>query len=200
MMKAQLKILKQLSFRQIKIFIVAAAMMITFYIIWNYVYIPVKKDFKKNSEELVSVSQRVKAVEGFIPMGETTGEQIKKMKADLEALTKKLPTDEEESLNMFTEFMRQLDIRVESTNISNRKFLLDDQNTKMIVDGQNVEILLITFRLKSDYEGVVRLITQMRESIPAFVSVERVTIDAAREENEKLSVILDVNMYLLAKK
>ena len=190
---------KQFSVRQIKIIIVAVAIVVTFIIIWMYIYIPVKSDFKKISKELVTVNERIRKVEGYIPQGETTQEQIAKLKEDFDLLSQKVPEEEGESLKMLMDFIRALNIQVDSTKSSNRKLLLDERNAKMVIDNKSVEMLLISIKLRSTYKQLVELIAMLRKSIPAYMSVQRLVIDASKDGSDKLDATLDLNLYLLTK-
>jgi Tfp pilus assembly protein PilO len=192
--------LKHLTVRQINIVIVALTIVVTFVIVWLYVYIPVKGDFGKISSQLEAVNQRVKTIEANIPRNETTAEHVSELKQTFLELSQRVPEDEGEVLKLLTDFIRGLNMRIEFSKTGDRRLWLDDSKKAIEVDNKQCEMLPVNFRLKGTYKQLIELVAVMRESIPALIRIERVFIESSAEQADILNILLDINLYLFTKK
>src|SRR5262245_17051855 len=125
MNKIKLLRFKELSVRQINIFIVTFTIILIFIIIWLNVFLPVRTNFGKVSSQLTEVNKRIKQIEAFVPKGATVQEQVDKLKVELATVSEKVPEEEGESVAVLMEFIRALNLKVEYTKTLDRKLLLD---------------------------------------------------------------------------
>ncbi|OGX08685.1 MAG: hypothetical protein A2Z88_11510 [Omnitrophica WOR_2 bacterium GWA2_47_8] len=126
-------------------------------------------------------------------------EGIKSFEEKMAALNSKFPAKEEESLGLVSELARKRNIQVLSVKSSPKAFFMDENQQQVMVDGKICHKILISVDMKSTYEDLIDYIKALKDSLPAYVTVENLRINKDLSATSAvLNISLDINLYLLS--
>lgn len=149
-------------------------------------------------KELMTAEDQIKEIEAVISKTKTLGEGIRLLKQRYQELDKRFPIAEEDSLRMLSELAKKLNIELISVKPESKKALFDGHNKNLQIEGRTCQVIYISIEMRCFYKDLVKYLEILKESLPAFMTVERLKINKDRFGMQKLNIILGINFYLLA--
>lgn len=148
--------------------------------------------------DLIAAERRLKEIEEIMsPVG-----SVHLARLALEARARKLndafPKDESDTLRSLAETAQRLHIELESIRPQPQTVLTEEGGLAVSIEGRQSRTVRVSVEMKCAYKDLVRYIHELKETIPAFTSVDRVSIDKDVSEQARLHVVLDITVYLLS--
>lgn len=183
---------------QKKITIIGLAILLAFLVFWLFIYLPSKNTVKRIKSELISADNEIGEIEAAISEAKTADEGIRLLKQRYQELNNKFPPGEEDSLRMLSDFAKKLNIEITSIKPggSKRPFL-DEDNKNVEIEGKTCQIVSVSIEMSCLYKDLVEYLQTLKESLPAFMSIEKLKISKDKLLTKKLNITLDLNLYLL---
>ena len=181
-----------------KINIIAGISVAAFIIFWVFLYIPSKKTIKKLKEELGIVQGQIRQIEGNFGEGGKLGDWIILLEKRYKALDSKFPEKEEEALGALSDLAKQHKIEIRSIQSQPKTFFLDKDAKKIDIEGKVCQIFRVSMELSASYQDLVEYIDALKESLPAYVTIESLRVNKSSSGSLKLNVALNVALYLLS--
>jgi len=182
---------------QKKIIIASASGLFIFLLLWAFFYYPASKEIANLKNELISTEQQIQGIEILLSGSQNRNEAIRLLKQRQEYLNNKFPPKEEESLRIITETARKMNIDVVSLQPGLRTEFLDEAGKQVIIDGRVANYIPITIEVVCFYKDLVGYLTELKNILPAFVSVINVNIKKDDQASGKIRATVGFNLYLL---
>ncbi len=191
--------IKNLSPSQKKIIIISLIVIAVFLIFWLFIYSPTKCSVQRYKRELISQESQIKEIEAVIGEAKTMDEGIRLLKARYQGLNNKFPQKEEDSLRMFSDIAKKLNIEIISIRPQPKREFLDEDNQKVEIEGATCLTVLVTIEMDCFYKDLVKYIQALKEASGlAFVTLEKLQITKDKSGTPKLNIVLDLSLYLLS--
>ena len=110
----------------------------------------------------------------------------------------KFPSREEEALRLVSEFARARGISIISMKSRPKTEFLDVENKSVGMEEKICRILPVSIELTSSYKDLGQYIEILNESLPAYVTIEKLKIRKESGTASDLRIILELNLYLLS--
>lgn len=184
---------------QKKIVIAALVVLATFLCFLVFVYLPSKNTVKAIKKELAGIERQIREIEGRI-----NGEDklsyvnIEALKNKASRLTNKFPSKEEESIKMLYDFARKSNIEIISLKPQPKTTFFSADNKEVSSDGKVLQTSYVFLQMKCLYKDLADYLTNLEKDLPAFMSVEKISISKDNYEVLRLNVELYLNLYLLS--
>jgi hypothetical protein len=124
-------------------------------------------------------------------------EAMRILKARQQYLSNKFPRQEEESLRLIPEIARKMNISIISLQPGERSEFLDGNGNQVVVDGKAASYLPITMEVVCFYKDVVNYLSELKNILPAFISVQNLSVRKDKQLNGKVRSTIGFNLYLL---
>ena len=175
----------------------SAAVLFIFLLFWVFLYFPSSKEITRLKKELNSTEQQIQGIEMFLSGSQNRDEAIRLLKARQLYLSNKFPQTEEDSLRLIPEVARKMGINVVSLQPGSITEFVDESGKRIIIDGKRASYLPITMEVVCFYKNLVGYLTELKDILPAFISV--VSLNAVKEKqlNGKVRSTIGFNLYLL---
>ena len=189
--------LKKLPQSQKKIIIVTLVGVTAFLIFWYFIYSPIRASLLKIRPEVYSLESQVRAVEKILKSAKTARVGVKLLKDRFQELNTKLFAKEEKSLILLSDFAKRLNIEIVSIKQQPKIALVDESGEKIDYSGRVLQIVPVSVEMKCFYKDLVKYLEMLRNSLPSFVTVEKLKINRVAPKSPRLNVVLEVNLYTL---
>lgn len=180
-----------------RIILVIAVFSILFLAFWLLFYLPAKSKMSRLKADLLLVQSQIRQIEVTATEGKSLEEGIKLLTERYRQAEERFPKKEEDSLRTLSNLARKLNITITSTRLQPKVLLLNENQQKMELEGRNCYKFVVTIEMKSAFKDLVRYMELLKESLPAYFTIDRLKIDKASAEAPFLNVALDVSLYLL---
>ncbi|MFA4992492.1 MAG: hypothetical protein WC571_00825 [Candidatus Omnitrophota bacterium] len=182
---------------QKKIIIMSAAGLFIFLLLWVFLYFPSNREITRLKRELALTQRQIQGIEILLAGSKSRDEAIYSLKQRQQYLDSKFPQKEEESLRIITEVARKMNISVVSLQPGLRAEFLDESGKQVLIDGRAVCYLPITIEVVCFYKDLVNYLTELKNVLPAFVSVSSLNINKDSRSTGKIQANAGFNLYLL---
>jgi len=182
---------------QKNIIIISAAVLFVFLLFWVFLYFPSSKEISGLKNELILTQQQIQGIEMLLSGSQSRDEAIRILKARQLYLSNKFPQQEEESLRLIPEIARKMNINIVSLQPGLRSEFLDEAGKQVIIDGKTANYLPITLEVVCFYKDMVNYLTELKNILPAFISVVSLNIGKDNQLNGKVHSTIGFNLYLL---
>lgn len=182
---------------QKKIIILGCIFFSGFLSLWIFVYLPASKEIRNLKSELALTERQIQEIELLLSGSENRDEAIRQLKQRQQYLSNRFPSREEESLRIITEFARKNNIEVISLQPGSKAEFLDEAGKQMVIDGKIANYLPIMMELRCFYKDLVKYLLELKNNLPAFVSVASLNIKKDNPLTGLLRVSVNFNLYLL---
>ena len=182
---------------QKNIIIISAAVLFVFLLFWVFLYFPSSKEISGLKSELILTQQQIQGIEMLLSGSQSRDEAIRILKARQLYLSNKFPQQEEESLRLIPEIARKMNINIVSLQPGLRSEFLDASGKQVIIDGKTANYLPITLEVVCFYKDMVNYLTELKNILPAFISVVSLNIEKDNQLNGKVHSTIGFNLYLL---
>lgn len=178
-----------------KILVVGLIVIVCFCLLWFFIFIPSKKKVTDIQLELLAIQEKIGQIEKIAGPSQTIDRGIKDAKARYQRLNSLFPDKEEEALKQLSHLAKKYNIEIISLNPHEKKLcsagLIDD------IEGKKCHRVFVSMQIRAFYKGLVGYIEALKESLPAFISIETLKI---RKFNPavQLDVLLEFNVYFLS--
>ncbi len=172
-------------------------MLFVFLLFWVFLYFPSSKEIAGLKNEFILTQQQIQGIEMLLSGSQSRDEAIRILKARQLYLSNKLPQQEEESLRLIPEIARKMNINVVSLQPGSRSEFLDEAGKQVIIDGRTANYLPITLEVVCFYKDMVNYLTELKNILPAFISVVSLNIGKDNQLNGKVHSTIGFNLYLL---
>lgn len=163
---------------------------------WVFFYLPGSAQLGRTKSELLKLQEEVGDIERVMDEIKTEGMSIESLKARYEQLHNRFPSKEEESLRQLTDFARKLNLEIVSLSPKPKRELTGRDNKAVLIDGRPCHLISVTLDMKGSYKYLVSYLKLVRESLPAFSTVELLRLGRMESEKDKLDIALELNLYL----
>lgn len=169
-----------------------------FLIPWFLVYLPTKNAVSRAKKELTAAETQIRQIEAIVDKAKSMEEGLTLLQGVFAKINNKFPRQEEESLAMLSDYARKLNIEVVSIKPSAKEFLFDEDGQKIGIEGRFCQSLPVSLELRCSYKDLVGYLEALKKEVTAYLSIEKLRINKDSLGPAKLSVILDINLYLLS--
>ena len=175
----------------------SAAGLFVFLLLWVFLYFPSSKEIASIQNELISTEQQIQGIEILLSGSQSRDEAIRILKTRQLYLSNKFPHAEEDSLRIIPEVARKMNIGVISLQPGLRVEFLDELGKQVIIDGKTANYLPITLEVVCFYKDMVSYLTELKNILPAFISVVNLNVKKDDQLNGKVRSTIGLNLYLL---
>lgn len=182
---------------QKRIIIMSAAGLFIFLLFWVFLYFPSNREIARLKRELALTQRQIQGIEILLAGSKSRDEAVYSLKQRQQYLDSKFPQKEEESLRIITEVARKMNINVVSLQPGLRAEFLDGSGKQVLIDGKAVCYLPITIEVVCFYKDLVNYLTELKNVLPAFVSVSSLNINKDNRSTGKIQANAGFNLYLL---
>ena len=182
---------------QKNIIVMSASGLFVLLLFWVFLYFPSSKEISSLKNELISTEQQIQGIEMLLSGSQSRDEAIRVLKTRQLYLSNKFPRGEEDSLRMIPEVARKMNIEVVSLQPGLRAEFLDENGKQVIIDGKTANYLPITMEVVCFYKDMVSYLTELKNILPAFISVVNLNVKKDDRLNGKVRSIIGFNLYLL---
>ncbi len=188
-----IKNIKKIGISQRKILFFALLIVCGFSTAWFLAYIPAKKKINQLSGDLKNIEDQIKQIEAMVDQDKKMGEGIKLLEERHSALSSKFPSREEEALTALFDLASKRNIEIVS--IKSQAKISCQQN--MSVEGKKCYEIPLSLMMKGNYKDFVDYIGLLRESLPAFITFDKLRIVRQTTGALMLEISLEIRLYLL---
>ena len=187
----------KLTLAQKKIIIASLAALAVFIVFIFFVYAPSKKTMAKVKNELEAVESSIAEIESLTKDSRSMEEGVNLLKERSEKLANKFTSKKEDALKMFSELAQKLNVEIVALTPQPKAMFLDENGAKTEIEGKICQRLSATLEIRSTYKSLVGYIEVLKESLPAYCVIERLSIHKPAADSAQLSAVLEMNLYLL---
>lgn len=163
-----------------------------------FIYWPQQTKLEANKSELRRVDHEIQLIEGLVDKNVSIEEGIRLLRDEYSKMESKFPAREEEALSYLSEAARKYRIEVISVNSQPKQSITDNQEKNIMVDDKKLKKILVTMDLKSNYKDLVNYLDDLKTSLPAFMTAEKLKINKIDSNQSSLNVRLEFYLYLLS--
>ncbi len=182
---------------QKNIIVTSVAGVFVFLLLWVFVYLPSSRKISSLRKELVLTQQQIQGIEMLLSGSQSRDEAMRILKARQQYLSNKFPRQEEESLRLIPEIARKMNISIISLQPGERSEFLDGNGNQVVVDGKTASYLPITMEAVCFYKDMVNYLSELKNILPAFISVQNLSVRKDKQLNGKVRSTIGFNLYLL---
>ena len=190
--------MKDISPSQKKMVGIAAVVMLLAVLTGVFIYAPTLRKVGLLKNELMVAQNQIEQIEAAVGGGPSIAEGIKLLKDRHSKLDMKFPSREEEALRLVSEFARARGISIISMKSRPKTEFLDVENKSVGMEEKICRILPVSIELTSSYKDLGQYIEILNESLPAYVTIEKLKIRKESGTASDLRIILELNLYLLS--
>jgi len=196
--------MKEITQSQKKIIVMGSIVIAAFITFWLFVYMPASNTVSRIKSDLANVEMQIKEIEAMIDDSIPLNESIMLLRSRSEYLSTKFPPKEEEALRMLSDFAQKSHIEVLSIKPEPKRVFLSEDDKEVGIEGKVCQEIYVFMTLSCSYNELVRYINALKQSLPAFVTIDKITINKrTRGSQDKikrrdLNVTLGLNFYLLS--
>jgi len=190
--------MKTLSYSQKKIFIVAIFAGLLFLLFWVFIYWPEQSKFDYVKSELNRVDREIETIEGLTDKSVSVEEGIRRLREAYVKIEFKFPAREEDALGYLSQAAQKYRIEVGGVNSQPKKSMVDSEEKNILVDGKKLKKVLVAMDLKGSYKDLVDYLAQLKDALPAFMTVEKLRITKQDQSDNRLTIHMEFYLYLLS--
>jgi len=164
---------------------------------WVFVYLPSRQKLKELKNEFSIVKNQIRQIEGMFGKGEKMERDKRMLEVQYQNINSKFPEKEEEALGMLSDIAKKFKTKVYSISSQPKVFILDEVGKKLEVQGKFCQKILILMKIKASYRDLSEYIDALKESLPAYITIESFVIRNDASGSLKLAVDLNLVLYLL---
>jgi Tfp pilus assembly protein PilO len=183
---------------QKKIMLISGGVLLAFLLFIFIVYTPSKNAVRSIKTELEGIDSQIQAVEVFLSSAGSMADGLERLKERDQYLIDKFPSREEAALQMLSGFAKKLNIEVISVAPGPKEDFLYGNSEKVEIEAKTCRRLLVVLEMKGSYKDLVKYIETIKESLPAYVVIERLKILKNKEDLPKLMITVEMSLYLLS--
>lgn len=191
-------LMRKISSAQKKINIVTATGVLAFLMLWGFLYLPSIKVVKELKSELNGIQDQIRQIEGKVTGDGKTKQGIRELEVRYQWVNSKFPEKEEKALRMLSDLAKEFKIDVLSIRSQPKVDFLDEDAQKVEIEGRVCQKFLVSIEIKAVYGDLVEYVGTLKESLPAYITIERMRIRKETSGARQLSITLDLNLYLLS--
>lgn len=186
-----------MSAAQKRIFIFLGGTILVLLAVWSLVFLSVKGALAKIKNDLADVNSQIKQIETNIEPGKDIDELNRALENRFRQLNSKFSKKEEDALRLLSDFARKFNVGIVYIRSQPKVFFLDSSQQKVTLEDMSCYQFLISMEIKSSYRDLLKYLETIKESLPAFVVVERIRINKDPYGTPVSNIKLDLNLYLL---
>ncbi len=191
------KMIKTISAPQKRILILFAGTVLILLAVWSLVFLSVKGALARIKKDLVDVNSQIKQIETDVDPGKDIDEVNSALEKRFRQLESKFSKKEEGALRLLSDFARKFNIGIVYIRSQPKVFFLDSNKQKVTLEDMSCYQFLISLEIKSTYKDLLKYIETIKESLPAFVVIERIRISKDPYGTPVSNINIDLNLYLL---
>jgi len=177
------------------IIIVTAAVSGLFILAVIFFYLPIKDQLRTVKQSLLQIENEISQIEKLTDKDSRLDIGIEGLQQKLFLLRDKFPEKENQTIKNISDLARRMDISVNSIAPRAKTVYLNEKLVNM--DNKKVYNILVTLSMRCSYQSLVNYLEHLRKNMATAVSVESLMIKDDLNDTKKLSVNLDLNVYLL---
>ena len=189
-----MKKLKRISRSQKRIIIVSMAVLVVFLAVWGGMYVPTQEWIDRLKKDLDGIERQIREIEAMITDGKEMGEGIRLLEGRYQQLISKFPSREETALTSLFDLASRVNMEITSIRSQVKRLCRQPVTT----EGKSCYEVPLSLELRGSYQGLVEYIGLLRESLPAFITFEKINIYPGKSGTSELSISLEIQLYLLA--
>ncbi|MDP3142889.1 MAG: GspMb/PilO family protein [Candidatus Omnitrophota bacterium] len=182
---------------QKKIIILAASVVLLFLFIWLFIYIPTKRAASDLKVRLASVEKQIQEITAITGQALPPQESLKLFEEKFQKIDVKFPIEEEESLKMLSGLAEDSNVEIISIKPQARTVLLDEDNQKIEIEGRTCQKIFVTLEMRCSYRDLIKYLDSLEDSLPAYISIERLSINKEAAGAAKLYITLEFNLFFI---
>jgi len=188
--------MKKITF-QMRTNIIAAIFVLAFLITLIFLYLPSTRKINNLKNKLSVVQSRIRKIEGIFNAGGEMKKGREMVEVRYRLISSKFPSKEEEALGMLSDIAKNFNSEVYSVSSRPKEFILDKNGKRLEVKGKFCQTILISMKIKASYRDLIEYIDALKESLPAYITIESLTMRKDVSGSSKLHVNLSLILYLL---
>lgn len=174
--------------------ITMAAIVILFIIIfWLSVYSPAKKRMNDLKNQFNTLESEMKKIEAMAEGGKSLDTAYTEFYRRLTALDAKIPREERTTLGDLSAQADKMNIEVSSI----RPERVKESGLPVKIEARDVKAMPISMHIICDYITLGEYLNALRDTLPALISVDLLTINGPPSKGGRLDITLNLTLYLL---
>ncbi len=195
------QILRSVTGEQRRIFIVIGIVILAFFVLVRFIYIPQKKRFEGLKKELSFNEAEIGRLKNML--GVTNEEAIAKsldaLQARMKAVNAKFSLKEETVLRELPNFAGRFNVKVKSMQPQRKKIVSQIEGIPVAVTGYDIMEMQIAIAATGTYKGIGSFLRLLRDEFPSPMMVNNLKLSRdAGESSEGLKMTCDMTTYLLS--
>lgn len=173
---------------------VTTAVILAFVLAWGLVYLPARSKVGRLQTELNDLEDQIRQIEIMSIEGKTISEGIKVLETKYRQINIKFPEKEEEGLGLISEFAQKQNLEVIAMTSQPKKSCPLEAK----VDGKSCYEVSVSIVMRGTYPNLVLYMETLKESLPAYVTFDRLGISKEGSGSALVNIKLDFRLYLLS--
>jgi len=120
-----------------------------------------------------------------------------RVEAEIIHIRIEVPQKEEEAVRLLSAIAKDLSVEIGSIRLQ-PKVDFSFADGKQIFDQKKCQVVIVSINMKSYYKNFIDYLEKLKESLPAVVTVESLTISKAGADSAKLNITMNLKLYLLS--
>ncbi len=183
---------------QKKILIIVGVGIFTIFIFLIFIYLPTQATLKSLKVQLAEIEAQKQEVETITKNGKTVEEGIEFLRGRYNTLNGYFPATEEETLKLIIDIARDMKVDINSMEPRRKVAFVDDNNIPQQIEGKICYKMPISIKMRCGYYDFVCYMEALKKSLSAFITVEKLQIEKKQENDNKLDIYIEINVYLVA--
>lgn len=188
---------EKLTFPQILIFAWGMALIAGVLLFFLFVDAPADRRALDIQERVHLVENRIRWVTQTIEVLQDPQAVHERFMTAARELDRKFPENAEKSLAMLADYANKFGVRLSEIQTATPHRVLTSHGNKLGADGKTCVGVPVSMKFKSEYFNWVKYFMIIRKILPAFLVIQKVTIENNLSPTLPLEGTVDLNLYLL---
>lgn len=189
--------INKLTQSQQKTLIAGAIIVAIFFLAWMLLYFPQAHKLNSLKSEFAATQIHIRQIETMMAADKNFGSGLELLIESLNKLNSKFPQTEKESLQAISDLARKVNLNVVSTQSQPKTSFLDAQSQLVEIEGKKSQMVSVSVELKGNFKDFGKFLLLLKTALPAYVSLEHVSLQSDGALAPILSISLVLNLYLL---
>ncbi len=187
-----------MSSQQIRMIVKPAVIIGAFVVFYFFIQSPRQSRLRQLQVEFYGAQAQIEQIEKVVAQGHALEEGIRLFQQNRKYIDAKFPAKEEEGLKGLSDIARSFAMEVFSLKSSPKMPFLSQSQEKVEIDGKTCYRVYVSMEMKGNYAQLIQYIMSLKESLPAYISVEKLRVIRDSAGSNKLSIFIDFHLYLLS--
>ena len=190
--------IREMNLSQMKLLLISGVAALVIIGLWFLMVLPIKHSSSKLQQELQEVQMRISQIESMVEKGQLPKEATASLEERYRQVSSQFPAQEEESIELLSNLAQRLGLQILSLRSQPKTDFLDEDGRKLEIEGKVCQTVSIFMEMKGSYKTLINYITALKEELPAYATIEKLSLGEEDPTLLNLAIFLEIKLYLLA--